>query len=149
MKIRRQTGQNWSFLETYKGFPITLMRTWGLMTTYFVLVDYGRRNHKEMFSRPLVGPFLIAGCAATFAWWVVWPLELIKSQVREASIFFPTRLLQYGLCLTCLWSMMLQKNLIKSIVNPGELLVENKTGTSTTSPGLRLKKSNVPLLGSF
>ena len=85
VKIRRQTGQTWRLFETYKGFPVTLMRTWGLMTTYFVLVDYGRRNHKQMFSRPLVGPFLVAGCAATFAWWVVWPLELIKSQVSAVK----------------------------------------------------------------
>ena len=50
-----------------------------------ISVDYMRRNHKEFFSRPLLGPFLVSGCAATFAWWVVWPLELAKSQVSISN----------------------------------------------------------------
>jgi len=82
VKVRRQTGQSWRLLEAFNGYKITLLRTMGLMNTYFVIVDYMRRNHKELFNRPLLGPFLVSGCAATFAWWVVWPLELAKSQVQ-------------------------------------------------------------------
>ena len=84
VKIRRQIGQTWRIREAYNGYKITWLRTAGLVTTYFVIVDYVRRNYKDFFSRPLLGSFLVSGCAATFAWWVVWPLELIKSQVSSS-----------------------------------------------------------------
>ena len=54
----------------------------GLMCTYFILVDSGRRHFPDMFSRPVLGPFLTSGLAATIGWWVVWPLENMKSQVQ-------------------------------------------------------------------
>jgi len=54
----------------------------GLMCTYFILLDSGRRKFPELFRRPILGPFLASGIAATFAWWVVWPLENMKSQVQ-------------------------------------------------------------------
>ena len=54
----------------------------GLMGTYFILIDSFRRNLPGTFSNPVVGPFLASGFAATFGWWVVWPLEYMKSQVQ-------------------------------------------------------------------
>ena len=66
----------------YTGFTVTWMFTVGLMTTYFVLVDSYRRFFPELFSQPLIGPFLMSGVAATLGWWVVWPLEYMKSQVQ-------------------------------------------------------------------
>ncbi|EDO31843.1 predicted protein [Nematostella vectensis] len=81
-KVRRQTGQSWQFRGLYKGFGVTWCRTMGLMTTYFILVDTGRRHFPEQFKRPLLGPFLTSGIAATLAWWIVWPLEYMKSQVQ-------------------------------------------------------------------
>ena len=44
-------------------------------------VDSARRNAPDLFSTTVVGPFLLSGVAATLAWWVVWPLEYMKSQV--------------------------------------------------------------------
>lgn len=52
------------------------------MTTYFIIIDSIRRNSPELFSSPLLGPFLASGMAATLAWWIVWPLEYMKSQVQ-------------------------------------------------------------------
>lgn len=52
------------------------------MDTYFILVDSTRRHAPSLFSFPVVGPFLVSGVAATVAWWVVWPLEYMKSQVQ-------------------------------------------------------------------
>ncbi|KAK3089938.1 hypothetical protein FSP39_007797 [Pinctada imbricata] len=52
------------------------------MTTYFILVDSGRRHFPEQFKKPLIGPFLTSGIAATLAWWIVWPLEYMKCQVQ-------------------------------------------------------------------
>lgn len=59
------------------------MRTIGLMTTYFMLVDSGRRHFPEHFKKPFIGPFLTSGIAATLAWWIVWPLEYMKCQIQS------------------------------------------------------------------
>ncbi|XP_057317134.1 mitochondrial substrate carrier family protein S-like isoform X2 [Hydractinia symbiolongicarpus] len=82
-KIKRQTCQTWYFRELYKGFSVTWCRTIGLMTTYFILIDTMRRHLSEYFKRPLLGPFLISGVAATTAWWIVWPLENMKTQIQS------------------------------------------------------------------
>ena len=65
-----------------QGFGVTWVRTLGLMTTYFILVDSGRRHFPDQFSKPLLGPFLTSGLSATLAWWLVWPLEYMKAQVQ-------------------------------------------------------------------
>jgi len=82
-KIRRQTNQNWQFKNLYTGFGVTWTRTMGLMTTYFILIDSQRRNFPDLFSSPIIGPFLASGISATLAWWIVWPLEYMKSQVQS------------------------------------------------------------------
>ena len=81
-KVRRQTQQNWRLVDLYRGFGVTWGRTVGLMTTYFILVDSMRRHYPEVFASAVLGPFLVSGVAATLAWWVVWPLEYMKSQVQ-------------------------------------------------------------------
>ena len=82
IKVSGQTQQNWKLKHVYTGFGVTWCRTIGLMCTYFMLVDSGRRHVPELFSSPLLGPFLMSGVAATLGWWVVWPLEYMKSQVQ-------------------------------------------------------------------
>ncbi|CAG2210382.1 probable mitochondrial 2-oxodicarboxylate carrier [Mytilus edulis] len=82
-KVRRQTQQTWHFKDVYTGFGVTWVRTIGLMTTYFILVDSGRRHFPEQFKKPLIGPFLTSGIAATLAWWIVWPLEYMKCQIQS------------------------------------------------------------------
>ncbi|XP_064605470.1 mitochondrial substrate carrier family protein S-like [Liolophura sinensis] len=81
-KVKGQTQQKWQLRALYTGFGVTWCRTVGLMTTYFVLLDSGRRHFPEHFKRPLLGPFLTSGIAATLAWWIVWPLEYMKCQVQ-------------------------------------------------------------------
>ena len=83
-KIRRQTQQTWKLQHVYNGFGVTWCRTVGLMCTYFILVDSTRRHYPDGFNRPILGPFLTSGIAATLAWWIVWPLEYMKSQVQGA-----------------------------------------------------------------
>jgi len=82
-KVRGQTGQTWQFRQLYTGFGVTWCRTTCLMTTYFILIDSGRRHFPQQFSQPVLGPFLASGLAATTAWWLVWPLEVVKSQVQS------------------------------------------------------------------
>ncbi|KAK6188766.1 hypothetical protein SNE40_004878 [Patella caerulea] len=81
-KVRGQTSQKWQLSKVYTGFGVTWCRTMGLMCTFFILVDSGRRHFPEHFKRPLLGPFLTSGIAATLAWWIVWPLEYMKCQVQ-------------------------------------------------------------------
>ncbi|CAC5381800.1 SLC25A20_29 [Mytilus coruscus] len=82
-KVRRQTQQTWHLRDVYTGFGVTWVRTIGLMTTYFILVDSGRRHFPDQFKKPLIGPFLTSGIAATLAWWIVWPLEYMKCQIQS------------------------------------------------------------------
>ena len=93
MQVRQQLQKQWQLRHLYTGFGVTWLRTTGLMTTYFILVDSYRRHFPDLLSRPLLGPFLMSGVAATFAWWVVWPLEYMKSQV-QGSYGQPMSLLQ-------------------------------------------------------
>ncbi|XP_067677827.1 mitochondrial substrate carrier family protein S-like [Haliotis asinina] len=81
-KVRGQTNQKWKLSKVYTGFGVTWCRTMGLMCTYFILVDSGRRHFPDQFKKPLIGPFLTSGIAATLAWWIVWPLEYMKCQVQ-------------------------------------------------------------------
>ena len=83
-KIRQQTQQQWKLRHVYNGFGVTWCRTVGLMCTFFIIVDTLRRHYPDVFKRPVLGPFLISGFAATLGWWVVWPLEYMKSQVQGA-----------------------------------------------------------------
>ncbi len=81
-KIRQQTQQQWKIQHAYRGFGVTWCRTVGLMCTFFIIVDSLRRHYPSIFKSPILGPFLISGVAATTGWWVVWPLEYMKSQVQ-------------------------------------------------------------------
>ncbi|XP_067938368.1 mitochondrial substrate carrier family protein S-like [Watersipora subatra] len=81
-KVRGQLGHSWTLRSVYTGYGVTWIRTVGLMTSYFMMVDTIRRQFPDQFNRPLLGPFLTSGCAATFAWWIVWPFEVMKSQIQ-------------------------------------------------------------------
>ena len=57
-------------------------RTWMLMGSFFVLVDYSVRKLPDIVNMPLIGPFFKGGICATISWLMVWPLEFVKSQVQ-------------------------------------------------------------------
>jgi len=82
IKIQRQLQQSWRLRDVYTGLGVTWCRTLPLFTTFVVMIDSGRRNAPDLFARPILGPFLTCGIAATAAWWIVWPLEYMKSQVQ-------------------------------------------------------------------
>ena len=50
----------------WQGFGVTWYRTMGLLCTYFILLDSGRRKFPDLFRRPILGPFLASGIAATY-----------------------------------------------------------------------------------
>ena len=47
-KVKRQTGQQWKLVDGYTGFSILYMRTLGLMTSFFIIIDSMRR-HTDIF----------------------------------------------------------------------------------------------------
>jgi solute carrier family 25 carnitine/acylcarnitine transporter 20/29 len=80
-KVKRQTNQSWAVKELYKGFPLQLIRTGGVMTTYFICIDTIRRKAPATFDSVL-GQFLASSCSATLGFWLVWPFEVLKNQVQ-------------------------------------------------------------------
>ena len=81
-KIQLQMGGGWRFKSVFTGFGVTWVRTMGLLTVYFSLLDTQRRNFPTAFSSPVIGPFLASGLSGTLAWWTIWPLEFIKTRVQ-------------------------------------------------------------------
>lgn len=100
IKVRRQMGYSWMKAPTvsqalknpfaeiahaYQGFGVTWARTWGLMGTFFVMIDNLERHAPNLLSIPYIGPFLKGGICSTVAWLLVWPFEVIKNQVQAGS----------------------------------------------------------------
>ena len=79
-KVRRQTGGAVRLTDAYRGFSVTLARSCGLMTTFFVLLDVASRHVPPDVAS---GAFFRGGVCATIGWWSVWPLEVAKSQIQS------------------------------------------------------------------
>ena len=71
--MRQKSGGSvcWHNFFPLQGFGVTWCRTMGLMCTYFVLLDSGRRHLPDLFRRPILGPFLASGIAATYPFQLV------------------------------------------------------------------------------
>ena len=67
----------------YSGYSVTLMRTMGLLGSFFVMVDYSVRYIPEVINAPLVGPFFKGGVCATTAWIFAFPFETAKSKIQS------------------------------------------------------------------
>ena len=81
-KIQLQMGEPWRLNKVFTGIGVTWLRTAGLLTVYFSLLDTQRRNFPSAFASPVLGPFLVSGISGVLAWWTVWPLEFIKTRVQ-------------------------------------------------------------------
>eukprot|EP01100_Stratorugosa_tubuloviscum_P014082 TRINITY_DN732_c2_g2_i2.p1 TRINITY_DN732_c2_g2~~TRINITY_DN732_c2_g2_i2.p1 ORF type:complete len:300 (-),score=112.99 TRINITY_DN732_c2_g2_i2:20-919(-) len=96
IKVRKQVGIDWHFREVMTGFNITWLRTTGLMITFFSTIDTFNRYTPNLLSIPGFGPFIQGGVCATIAWLVIWPLEVIKSQM-QGNTPGPNTILQRGI----------------------------------------------------
>lgn len=104
VKVRRQTGQsfwlsaNMTFrsllspqvamrqvLHCYTGFGATFLRTWGLFSCFFCLVDLSVRHINEIITAPAYGPFFKGSCCATVAWGFAFPFEVAKSKIQGVN----------------------------------------------------------------
>jgi solute carrier family 25 carnitine/acylcarnitine transporter 20/29 len=65
----------------YLGFVPTLLRTIGLLGSFFVMVDYSVRYIPEVVNSPM-GPFFKGGVCATAAWSIAFPFESVKSVIQ-------------------------------------------------------------------
>lgn len=83
-KVRRQTNQSWEKTHLYYGFRATWLKAVGMMTTYFTIIDSMRRNTNVYNSKILL--FFVNGFAATFAFIVIWPFEIVKNRVQTNNI---------------------------------------------------------------
>src|SRR3989338_8230712 len=104
MKVRFQTEQPWKFTELYRGFTATLLRNMFLLGSFFVFVDFFTQEYRNLqvrqhlksltteeereqsrgqyFDFKKLSPFFTGGVCATLAWWLVFPLDVIKSQIQ-------------------------------------------------------------------
>lgn len=56
-------------------FIPTLLRTVGLLGSFFVMVDYSVRLIPGVINAPVTGPFFKGGVCATMAWVFAFPFE--------------------------------------------------------------------------
>ena len=80
-KVQGQVGNKWQFARIYQGFRALWLRTTGLMTTYFVMIDFFKRNTNAYKKQHFV--FLMNGFCATLAFLVIWPLEIAKNSIQS------------------------------------------------------------------
>jgi len=83
-KVKGQTGQKWKLFDVYNGFKATWVKAVGLMTTYFVLVDFFRRNTNTYNSKCKI--FVMSGLCSTIGFLVIWPIEIVKNHVQKNSL---------------------------------------------------------------
>mmetsp|Transcript_27690 Transcript_27690/g.39108 ORF Transcript_27690/g.39108 Transcript_27690/m.39108 type:complete len:317 (-) Transcript_27690:88-1038(-) len=67
----------------YHGYTATLLRTMGLLGSFFIMVDYSVRYIPEVVNAPLIGPFFKGGICATTAWVFAFPFETTKSVIQS------------------------------------------------------------------
>jgi solute carrier family 25 carnitine/acylcarnitine transporter 20/29 len=80
-KVQRQTGGVWILSNMFQGFKVLWIRSTGLMTSYFIMVDFFRRNTNSY--KHQYGIFLMNGLCATFGFIVIWPFEVAKNHIQS------------------------------------------------------------------
>ena len=77
IKVKRQTAQTWASKDIYRGFTSLYIRSTAMMTTYFVVVDFYKRNTNLFQSK--LGQFWVSGSASVIGWFIIWPFEVMKN----------------------------------------------------------------------
>lgn len=83
-KVKRQTNQTWRVNDLYVGYKANLFKCTGLMTVYFIIIDFFRRNTNAFNSKFKL--FLVNGGAASIGFVVIWPIEIVKNKVQSLNI---------------------------------------------------------------
>ena len=80
-KIRRQVVKEWNIREI-TGLKVTTLSRILLLPAFFIYLEKARPYQSGLFGASPVGTFFFTGLCGTAAWWTIWPLEYMKSQVQ-------------------------------------------------------------------
>ena len=69
--------------DFYKGFTVLYPRSTLIIISFFVQLDYWRRC-TNMMEHP-VGQFVASGLTGLFAYWLIWPLEVLKNVTQAEA----------------------------------------------------------------
>lgn len=81
-KIRRQVVQKVRYKEALSGLKVTMLSRALLLPIFFIYLEKAQPYRELIFGRSAVGTFFFGGLCATAAWWTIWPLEYMKSQIQ-------------------------------------------------------------------
>lgn len=81
-KIRRQVVKSMQYKEALSGLWVTMLGRAILLPVFFIYLDKARPYKDFVFGESPLGTFFFTGMCATAAWWTIWPLEYMKSQIQ-------------------------------------------------------------------
>jgi len=86
IKVRRQLSLTTPIhpKALFTGFSLTWSRLYVALGGFFCLVDHCERHYPWLFSIPVYGSFIKGAVCATAAWWVAWPLEVVKNRYQSS-----------------------------------------------------------------
>ncbi|KAF4668625.1 hypothetical protein FOZ61_006091 [Perkinsus olseni] len=79
IKTRRQLGGSYKAGDLTIGASATLARNVLLLGSFFIIAETFQAKSPDFFG---AHPFLKGGVASTLAWCLVWPLDVVKSQMQ-------------------------------------------------------------------
>ncbi len=82
-KVQGQTGNKWQMNHVFQGFSALWIRSTGLMTIYFCLIDSLRRN-TNFFKNPY-GVFFVSGMCSALSFALIWPMEIAKNFIQSQT----------------------------------------------------------------
>ncbi len=80
IKTRLQVDHAWNFREIFSGSGATIFRNSFLFSSFVVYVDIT----KQLVPGG-IGPFLTGAVCSNLAWFTVWPLDVVKSQIQSGN----------------------------------------------------------------
>lgn len=80
IKVRKQIGLSWEIKKMYTGFQATWYKAMGLMSTYFIILDYFKRKYNVFDSKFKL--FFVSGFCSSMGFLVIWPFEIVKNRIQ-------------------------------------------------------------------
>lgn len=80
IKTRIQVDHAWKFREVLSGSGATMFRNSFLFSSFVVYVDIS----KQLVPGGL-GPFLTGAVCSNLAWFTIWPIDVVKSQIQSGN----------------------------------------------------------------
>lgn len=78
IKVRKQVNKKWQFGQLYTGSGATMFRNAFLFSSFVIYIDFSNQLIEGGLS-----PFWKGAICANLAWFTVWPLDVVKSQVQS------------------------------------------------------------------